>query len=131
MIKECKIYPVHKCFKEDSIIDIAKTMKNKNERHIFVVDEYHRPLGIISTTDIAIKIVADGRAPKKMKAKDIMNSPVQSVDINQDAADALKIIIEKNTLTCPVTENKALMGIVYYGDVLNKVSSKIKEQLFK
>ena len=77
-IKDCDLRKVLDCDIGDSVINVAKKLKKNNERHIVVVDS-GKPLGLISTTDICNRVVAESKDLNKTKAKDIMTSPVISI----------------------------------------------------
>lgn len=125
MIKNITIQKIETCNEDDSIIEVAKKLQSINDRHIFIVDKDQKPAGIISAVDISNRIVAEGKNPKEMKASQVMNSPVESAELNKESEFALKIMMERNTLHCPVVDNGKLVGCVSYNDVFQHVGSKI------
>ena len=54
-------------------------------------DDY--PVGIISMTDINNRIVAEGKNPADLKAKDIMSAPVDVADYENDIGYFSKIMM--------------------------------------
>lgn len=47
------------------------------------------PVGIITERDILYKVVAQGLAPQQVKSKDVMSSPLQTIDESAKVADAI------------------------------------------
>lgn len=125
MIKDCQINSVLICNKTDKLHDVARKLKLSEERHAFVVDD-GKPIGVISTVDIVYKSLADGFDPYFMVAEEVMTTPVQFVESDQEEEFALKVMMEKNTLSCPVVSDKQLIGVVSYNDIFNKVANKVK-----
>ena len=125
-VMKMKLNKIQTCNKNEGIVEVAKILRDSNERHIYITDEEGKVLGIISTVDISSKVVAEGKDARHVKVWQIMNSPVDFVDINQEPEFALKIMMERNTLACPVVENGILLGTVAYNEVFSKVSQKIK-----
>lgn len=127
MIKELKIYEAITCNENENIVNVAKIIKEKGARQIYVIDEEEKPKGIISVVDINNKVVAEEKPYKNIKAKDIMNSPVDCVDINQEEEFAMKIMMERKTYACLVTEKGKVKGVVDYKSVVDNIIKTIKE----
>lgn len=128
MIKNIKLLNVVKCKTEDSVRQVAKIMKENKIRHIFVEDENEKLAGIISPVDISNKLVVDNKNPDETKAKDIMNSPVRTVDVNQEVEFAMKLMMENNTITAPVVQDGKLIGLITYQDALQAMVQKVKNE---
>jgi CBS domain-containing protein len=125
-IKKIKILPVITCSLDDSITHIAKVMKEKKERRVFVVDKSKKLEGIITTTDLVYKALANDS--KNLKAKDVMTQEVKSIDIQEDMEKALEIMNDLKTFTCPVTDKGKLLGLVSYHDLVSYVISSIHKK---
>ena len=76
MISKCTLIEPFYCKEDDSVVEVAKKLRGTTIRQIFVVDEKTYPVGLISTTDINNRVVAEGKDPKKMKAKEIMSKTI-------------------------------------------------------
>ncbi|MFT4303938.1 MAG: cyclic nucleotide-binding/CBS domain-containing protein [Candidatus Woesearchaeota archaeon] len=135
MDNSIKINKALVCNSEETVIEVARRMRESNERHVFVINSMidkkidsnnnnQKLVGIISTVDICNKIVAEGKSLSTM-VKDVMN-PVETVEKKQDEEYALKIMMERNTFTCPVVDNGIFLGVVNYNDIFQKVVQKVK-----
>lgn len=127
MISELKIHPVETVKTGDSIVDVAKKLRDKKIRHVYVVDEGEKPAGVISAIDISGKVVAEGKDTKGITAKDVMNTPVESADVKQEVEFAMRTMLKYKTYSCLVTENGKIKGVVDYKSVLERIVKKVKE----
>jgi CBS domain-containing protein len=101
-----------------SIVDVAKILRDKKLRHIYVLDEKEFPIGIISITDINSKIVAEGKSPEGLTAQDIMTSPLHMMEIDNDLSKAYYEMIKHNTVAIPIVDNGLLVGVLSMNDAL-------------
>jgi len=120
-VGECNLVDARTCKKEDSVKDIAITMKDKKVRHIFVIDENEYPVGIISTTDMTNKVVADAMDANSTKAENVMTSPLDVCDINDDLVTVYMNMSENNRLSCPVVEEGKLKGLLIFREAFKEV----------
>ncbi len=122
---EAKIHQdVVKCEANVSISEVAKTIRDKKVRHVYVI-EHNKLVGVIGGIDINNKVVAEGKDPKAVKVKDVMNK-AQSVTKNQELEYAYAIMRNFNTFTCPVVnENKEMIGYYKFAEVCEAINKKI------
>ncbi|MBX4196253.1 CBS domain-containing protein [Candidatus Pacearchaeota archaeon] len=125
-IKKITLHNALACATDDSVSFIAKKLKDHKDRRIFVVDAQHKLLGIITTTDLVYKTLADGKHDQK--AEDVMVRNVKSVDVAEGMEKALDIMNELKTFTCPVTEHGKLIGIISYHDLVGHVLASIGKE---
>ena len=83
-----------------------------NKRHDD--DEY----GIVLLADIAKKVLAKNRAPERVNIYEIMTKPVISVDPEMDIRYCVRLFERFGLLRVPVVENKKVIGIVGYTDIV-------------
>ena len=114
--------PLH-CSNETNIAEAAKILRDNKQRRIIIVDERMHPVGIISTTDINNKVVAENGDTKSLKAKDIMTSPIYLVcDINDDLSDLYRKMHMHESYFCPVVKDKKLIGVLTFGELMKNIS---------
>lgn len=126
MIKNLKLYKATTCKDTVNAVLIAKEMKENNARYVYIVDKGDKPIGVVSAIDLCNKVIAREMDAKKVKASDIMNTPVDHVDINQETEYAMKIMIQHKSYSCLVTENGKVKGVVDYNSVLENIMKKIR-----
>ncbi|MBR9705780.1 CBS domain-containing protein [Candidatus Pacearchaeota archaeon] len=119
-IKDCKLREVISCDNTEDIVTVAKKLKNEKQRHI-IVTEKDKPIGIISTTDINNRVVAENKDLKKTKAQSIMTSKILVKDINEDLVQTYLEMIKDNIFSCPVTTDEKLIGTLDLKEVMNHI----------
>src|SRR3989344_5197486 len=94
-IGKIKIYGVLTCGPEESAKDVSNKMKKHKDRRVFVVGEDEKLIGIITSSDLVYKVLAEGCADKK--AKEIMTKDVKGVDVKEELEKALEVMNELKT----------------------------------
>ena len=126
MIKYCELLIAVTCKENDNIVGIAKKMRDKEIRHIYVIDDNESPLGIISTTDITNRVVAEGRDINLTIAKEIMTSPIKSINENEDVKSAYGYMGQNNHFAILVVDDKnQIKGVLTFNEAFKKLSSKM------
>jgi len=97
-------------------MDAAKLMASENRGSIVVVENAN-PIAIVTERDLFKKVVAIGLLPQKVLVRDIMSSPLISVNPEQPLKGAAKLMAEKNFRRLPVIENGRLVGIITAADL--------------
>lgn len=123
-IRNCVLIEPFSCKENDSVIEVAKKLREISLKHIFVVNEKNYPTGIISITDINNRVVAEGKDINKLKAKDIMSSPIDVADINDDIDASCKKMLENNHVMEAVVENGEIKGIVTIHQLMKNLEEK-------
>jgi predicted transcriptional regulator len=87
----------------------------------FIVTEHEQVVGIVTETDVAVamrnfrEVVDDKHQDHRIRnllVKDIMSSPVMSMDAGCSLDDVIDLMIAKNISTVPVTAGDRLAGII-------------------
>lgn len=126
-IKHCKIIKPIIAKDSESIVSVAKKLHEAQERRVFIINSKKKPVGIISIIDMNDRVVAKGLNPKKLKAKDIMTSPINlTVENNEDASNVAQKMVETNTFYCPVTSKGILKGLITYSLIVEGVKPRAK-----
>ncbi len=102
-----------------SVDDALKTMKHIETKCLIVNkrhdnDEY----GIVLIADIAREVLAKDRAPARVNIYEIMSKPVLTVDPDMDIRYCARLFDKFGLSRAPVVENKKLVGIVSYTDMV-------------
>jgi CBS domain-containing protein/ribosome-associated translation inhibitor RaiA len=101
----------------DAVIDIAENLVRHNVRALPVV-EGGGVVGIISQIDL-ISAMCDVPELSGVAAKELIRSPVLSLDINERVAFARRLMLDKGISHVPVVEYGRLAGIVTAKDIVN------------
>ena len=110
-LKDQKNQEVHQIKPDHMVLEALMKMAEKNVGALLVV-ENDEVLGIISERDYARKLVLHGRSSVGTPVRDIMVSPVITVDTHQTVDTCLGIMSDKRLRHLPVVENGKLMGLL-------------------
>lgn len=111
----------------DSATEIAKEMVDKGIGSV-IVTENNTAKGIICERDLLKKIISSDLKPGEVKAEDIMEAPLITIDPSSDMLDAMRIMVKNKIGHLPVVDGADLVGIVTVQDVL-EVTPQILEIL--
>jgi CBS domain-containing protein len=105
---------------ELSVSDALSLMRRRYI-HSLVVDktESNPDYGIITSTDICYKIIAEGLNPTKVKVRDIMSSPVKTAEAKWTLETCAKFMKDHNIHHMPVTseDGNSLIGMISTNDL--------------
>ncbi|MCS7115117.1 MAG: CBS domain-containing protein [Nitrososphaerota archaeon] len=106
---------------DTSVKEVVATM-NKFDIGSIVVVQGDRPVGIITERDILRRVVEPCLAPETLTARQIMSSPVITIDENASINEAAKFMAKKRIKRLLVTRNNdELVGIITFTDIVAKV----------
>ena len=102
-----------------SVADALKKMKHV-ETKCLLVNKRHQndEYGIVLISDIARKVLAKDRAPERVNIYEIMSKPVLTIDPDMDIRYCARLFDKFGLSRAPVVENRELVGIVSYTDMV-------------
>lgn len=117
---------------DDTVLEAVKKM-NKFRIGSVVVVSGNRPVGIVTERNVLQRIVEPNIDPGVLRAKDIMSSPLQTVEASAPIEDAAKIMVKHGIKKLPVLENAKLVGIITTSDLVraSPVQIGILEELLR
>jgi CBS domain-containing protein len=131
-VKDCALIEPLACKLDTPIVEAAKTLRDNKQRRIIVVDLKHAPVGIISTTDINNKVVAENRSLSQLVAKDIMTSPIYLVcTVEDDLGDIFAKMHEHQSFFVPITKSGKLFGILTHGEIMHVIKEAMANRTRK
>lgn len=93
-----------------TVVEVAKYLRDNKMRRVYIVDDAMAPVGIVSTSDISNHIVAEGKDPKTLKAKDVMTKGILIVD-SADQVPSVAIEMDKyHVPSVAVAKDKKMVG---------------------
>lgn len=105
---------------ETPVTDALATMRRRYISSVIVNKGPDNPeFGILTSTDICDKIVAQDRDPSSVKVKEIMTSPMMTIPTDMSLAECARIMKEKKIHHLPVSDKKGnLVGMISATDFL-------------
>ena len=90
-----------------SVQESANRMKDKNVSSLIVVDANGRSLGLITERDLVRKVCIHDVSASKIINKDIMSSPLISIESKSSQSEAVDIMLQNNVRHLLVVDNES------------------------
>jgi CBS domain-containing protein len=94
-----------------SVQEAANRMKDKNVSSLVVVDKIGRPLGLITERDLVRKVCTHDVFTSKLINKEIVSSPLISIDSNSSASEAVDMMLRYNVRHLLVVDSETSEGL--------------------
>ncbi|MHC6227984.1 CBS domain-containing protein [Pseudomonas sp. X10] len=104
---------------EDTVLDALKLLAEKNIGALPVIED-GSVVGIVSERDYARKLVLKGRSSAATPVREIMSSPVVTVDSHQNTEFCMNLMTNRHLRHLPVVENGQLIGLLSIGDLVKE-----------
>ena len=103
----------------DTVADVLRKSQHA-ESKCFIVDMRHEDdeYGIVLLSDIAKQVLARNKSPERVNIYEIMTKPVISVDPGMDIRYCARLFENFGLSRAPVVDNRAVVGIVGYTDIV-------------
>ena len=126
IIKSKKIQQVFTIEADDTVL-LALQVMAENNIGALPVTEHGKVVGVISERDYARKCVLKGRASVGTRVREIMSSPVITVNSKQGVSECLSLITDRHLRHLPVLEGGTLIGLVSIGDLVKETIAEQEE----
>jgi signal-transduction protein with cAMP-binding, CBS, and nucleotidyltransferase domain len=117
-IKSCKLTNPTVCDEDDSVLDVARVLRDKKQRHV-IIRNNGKPVGLVSVTDVNNRVVATGKDPARTLAKEIMTKDLIIKDFSDNVTQAYLEMIKLNKFSCVITEKGKLKGMLDMKEAMN------------
>jgi len=118
LVKEIMKKEVRIALKSTSIVDAVKLMKKHKIGSVVVVSD-SEALGIVTSTDILYKAIAEGKDLSKTTIEEIMSFPLIVTSPEATLEEAAKLMTKNEIKKLPAIDEKgALVGIVTTSDLV-------------
>jgi CBS domain-containing protein len=115
LVKHVMSSPVFTIDEEATVNKAARLMDEHELGCIIVASKEGKPLGIITERDLVKRVLAKNAKASKLSAKEVMTSPLITVDPDETLSDAAKRMSELNIRR---------LGVMYKGNLVGLISSK-------
>jgi signal-transduction protein with cAMP-binding, CBS, and nucleotidyltransferase domain len=110
---------------DESVLTVARRMKEQNVGTVVVVSETSKPLAIVTDRDVTLRCVAQEMNAKDTPVSAIMTREVKAVDESAPIEQALRTMAGTGTRRLVVTgELGVLRGVLALDDVIELIAEE-------
>lgn len=104
-----------------TVSEALRVMKHKENKSL-IIDKRHKgdEYGFLLLSDIARHVLAKDHAPDRVSVYEIMAKPVITVEPGMDIRYCARLFERFNLSRAPVVENKEVIGIISFTDMVLK-----------
>ncbi len=114
-----------KVVRPDTLVKEVVATMNKFDIGSIVVLQSDRPVGIITERDILKRTVEPCLAPEALRAREVMSSPVTTINTTASIDEAARIMANKRIKRLLVMDNGKLVGIITFTDIVTQVPNML------
>jgi CBS domain-containing protein len=115
MVKDAMSSPVVTLDEEAPSNKIANLMDQNNLGCVIILNKAGKPIGIITERDLVLRVLTKNLKPDTVKAKDIMTSPLVTIEPDATISDAARRMSRLDIRR---------LGVLYKGNLVGLISSK-------
>ena len=115
MVKDAMSSPVVTLDEEAPSNKIANIMDKNDLGCVIIINKAGKPIGIITERDLVLRVLTKNLKPDTVKAKDIMTSPLVTIEPEATISDAARRMSRLDIRR---------LGVLYKGNLVGVISSK-------
>ncbi len=119
MINKCYMKDVLVARRGESVLEVSKILRDTQKRNLVVIDNEDRPIGFLSVVDINNRVIAEEKDPLAVEVNEVMTKSTVSLDEKETFDVAIEKMMDRNILSCPVTRNDKLIGMVEFKEIVS------------
>lgn len=96
---------------------IAREMVSRDAGSV-IITENGMAMGIITERDLVRGIVTEDRKPSKVKASELLSTPLVTIEPEKNIVEASEIMLKANIKRLPVLKDGMIIGVISNTDIL-------------
>ena len=109
---------------QDTVADAARIMKELDVGALPICGTDDKLKGMLTDRDIVIKVIAEGRDPRTVKAGELGQGKPVTIGADDSIDEALHTMAEHGVRRLPVIDGHDLIGIVSQADLARNVDEE-------
>jgi CBS domain-containing protein len=106
----------------------AQRMGARGVGALLVLDDRHRPIGILTDRDVALRVAGEGLDPNAVTVGEVMTRDLHTVTEDGAIEDSLRLMRRHAVRRLPVVDDDgALIGIVTLDDVISLLAEEMSQ----
>ena len=121
VVREAMSSPVITVNENHNVVNTAELMSQQHIGAVIIVDGNENPIGILTERDLVYRIIAKDLTPRDISVKEVMSTPLRTVDPETTLEEAMKIMDKYNIRRLGVNYKNRLEGIITERDILRLI----------
>ena len=115
--------------KQQSVLDVAKRMTERNVSSVVITDDKDRIVGILTERDI-VRSVTNGVEASRASASSLMTHPIVSIEPDLSIEDAARIMAQKKVRHLMVQDpsSQQVIGIITLTDFARYIKQNLADE---
>jgi CBS domain-containing protein len=118
IVREAMSSPVVTVNEGQSVVEAAEIMSDNKIGAIIVESGDGQPIGIVTERDLVYRVIAKDTIPREVQVKEVMSSPLMTVDPDASLEDAIAVMNKANVRRLGVIYKGNLEGMISYKDII-------------
>lgn len=118
IVREAMSSPVITVDEDQSVVDAAEIMSKNRIGAIIVERGGGQPVGIVTERDLVYRVIAKDAVPREIPVKEVMSSPLRTVDPETSLEDAMALMNKANVRRLGVIYKENLEGVISDKDII-------------
>ena len=120
-VRDLMSYPIATVRPQATVLEVVKRMTAEKKGCVLVARDglLKECLGIVTTSQIFLKVFSEGRDPEAVAVAEVMTAgPLVTIDLDASTKEAAKLMREHDIRRLPVMKDGALVGIITSKDLM-------------
>jgi signal-transduction protein with cAMP-binding, CBS, and nucleotidyltransferase domain len=126
LVKDVMSSPVVTADEDETTNKVAVAMDKEGLGAVIVTNKQNQSIGIITERDLVIRVIAKNQKPDEVKAKEIMTTPLVTIEPDATVSDAARRMNRLDIRRLGVFYKGNLVGIVSDKDLLGVMPELIE-----
>lgn len=106
----------------ETVLDAAKRMAELGVGALPICGEDNRLKGMLTDRDIVVKVLADGKDPRAVRAGELAQDVAVTIGADDEVDEILRTMSEHQVRRLPVIDGYDLIGVVSQADVARSLT---------
>ena len=115
---------------DDSVMEVARRIREKHEG-CAVVLRNGKPVGMVTERDVTWKVAGNGLDPKVVKVREIMSSPLVTINPDADFVEAARLMCKNKISRLAVTSDDTLHGVITAAEIAANLEGYMDSEIRK
>jgi IMP dehydrogenase len=108
-----------------SVLDAARTMRERQHGFVIVVTADGKPEGIATEWDFLARVIAEDRDPEAVRLEEIMSRNLVSVDAGAGIDAVAQVMVDRGTRRVLVVKDGRILGVIEAKTILARMKAYI------